>query len=93
MLRIRLDINGRKIGTIGVHNEEETRVQTDDDDVSWIETRYGIYDLRGFDMHGGSLDDYPKITTIWHDRSDGAAALTARVMEEVDEDRLDDHRG
>lgn len=90
MLYIELSINDRKVGSIGVHNEQETRVQTDEDDVSWIEVRYGIYDLRGFRGDDeGSLDDYRKIDTIWHDRSDGAAALTARVMDEVDEDRLD----
>lgn len=90
MLYIELSINDHKIGSIGVHNEQETRVQTDDDDVSWIEVRYGVYDLRGFrEDDAESLEDYRKIDTIWHDRSDGAAALTSRVMEEVNEDRLD----
>lgn len=86
MLRIALDINGRDIGEIGVHNTMETRVQTDENDVSWIEVKYDVYDLRGYSMHGGSIDEYPKITSLWHDRSDGAAALTAAVMDELDED-------
>lgn len=91
MLTIDLKINDRPLTTIGVHNTQETRVQTDDDDVSWIEVKYDVYDLRGFRMHGGEISDYPLITSVWHDRSDGAAALTSRVMEEVPSDRLDDY--
>lgn len=91
MLTIDLAINDRRLTTIGVHNTQETRVQTDDDDVSWIEVKYDVYDLRGYRAHVGTLDDYQQITSVWHDRSDGAAALTSRVMEEVPPDRLDDY--
>lgn len=84
MFRIRLDINGRDIGCIGVHNKQEY------DDYGRV--KYGVYDLRGHKMHGGSITDYPEITTLYFDPFEGAAALTARVFEEVDEDRLDDPR-
>ena len=82
MLRIRLDINGVRIGYIGVHNKQEY------DDEGRV--KYGVYDLRGW-RKGDHITDHPKITTLWHDASDGAAALTARVMGEVGEDRLDKH--
>lgn len=74
MLRIRLDINGRDIGCIGVHNKEEY------DDEGRV--KYGVYDLRDDEWY--YITDAPKITTVWHDRKEGAFSLTARVMEEVD---------
>lgn len=80
MLRITLDINGRKIGTIGVWNTQEY----DGDQV-----RYQVHDLRGHRMHGGEITDYPKITDIWHDRSDGATGLTEKVMAHVTAEHLD----
>ena len=93
MFFIQFDINGRKIGEIGVHNTQETRVQTDDDEFSWIEVRYNVYNLTGKERNeiqmGDESDDL--ITSIWHDRSDGAAALTSRVMDEVPEDTLRDY--
>lgn len=79
MLRIRLDINGRDIGEIGVWNRQEY------DDEGRV--RYSVYDLRGFE--GDHLRDAPHITDVWHHRADGAASLTAAVMAEVDEGRLD----
>lgn len=80
MLRITLDINGRNIGTIGVWNTGEY-----DGD----QFRYQVHDLRGHSKDGGYITDYPKITDVWHDRSDGAAQLTERVMAEVSRDHLD----
>lgn len=88
MLRITLDINGRDIGCIGVWNTQEKRVSEGDAHV--VEVRYQVHDLRGHKAHGGEITEYPKIADVWHDANDGAAALTARVMQVVDEDRLDD---
>jgi hypothetical protein len=34
---------------------------------------------------GETLDDFPKLTSIWHDRANGAMALAARVTDELDE--------
>lgn len=38
---------------------------------------------------GEDSDDL--ITSIWHDRSDGAAALTSRVMDELPDGTLKDY--
>lgn len=78
MLRLKLDINGHKIGTIGVHNKQD---YNDDGEV-----RYGVYDLRG---NPDELSDEIKICDVWHHGAYGAASLTAAVMDEVPESRLD----
>jgi len=81
MFYITFDINDREIGKIGVHNTQRERVQTNDD-YSYIETKYNVYDMR---PEGETLDDFPKLTSIWHDRANGAMALAARVTDELDE--------
>lgn len=86
MLTIELSINERPIGTIGVWNTQDERVP--EDGPGRTEIRYQVHDLRGCKYRGGEIDDYPLIAEIWHDSSDGAAALSARVMAEVPEDRL-----
>lgn len=79
MLRIRLDINGREIGEIGVWNRGETNEDG--------QLRYSVYDLRGFE--GDHIREAPHICDVWHHYEKGATSLTAKVMDEVDEDRLD----
>lgn len=78
MMRIRLDINGREIGAIGVWNTGETRDG---------KVRYQIHNLQDGDYHriGGA----PKLDDVWHDPSDGAAALTATAMTTIEEGALD----
>jgi len=89
VLSIELDINGRTIGSIGVHNTQEKRVQTDDEGIDTVEVKYNVYDV-SYLHEEKKLPEHPRITSVWHDISDGAAALTARVMEEVDEEYLDE---
>jgi len=86
MLRIQLDINGRRIESIGVHNTQEQRVECDDQDVGSIEVLYDVYDLTDVDDTVAGEDP---ITSLWFDRSKGASALTARVMEQIGIDPLD----
>lgn len=83
MLRIRLDINGRVIGTIAVHNQQEYNDQG--------EVLYHVHDVSDA-LVGDDISEYPQLLTLWHDRTDGASALTARVMDEIDESTLDDVR-
>lgn len=81
MMRITLDVNGRTIGEIGVHN---SGIQ-DADGLS----RYVVYDLTEYGMGDDeSVESYEDIGDVWHDRDDGAATLASLVMNEVDEDVL-----
>lgn len=89
MLRIRLDINGAPIGTLGVWNSEERRI---DEETETIEIRYQVHDLRGYDMWGGSIEDWPHLTDVWHDQEGDAATLTAAVMGAVGDEPLIDYR-
>lgn len=82
MMRIRLDINGRDIGEIGVHNSQV---------FDGYEVRYDIYDM-SIDEDVRHLTDYPKLGEVWHYRSHGAASLTEKVFEEIGEEPLDDPR-
>ena len=81
MLRLSVDINGRKIGEIGVWNTQEVRLAEDEET---IEVRYQIHDMRvGTEEY---VHDYPQIGEVWYDRDAGAAKLTQIVMNEVGDD-------
>lgn len=79
-MTIKISINNTDIGTIGVHNTQEF------DDEGRV--KYDVYDLRGNPI---SLETAPQIDELWHHRSYGAASLTAEIMDNIPEDRLDDY--
>lgn len=79
MMRISLDINGRDIGEIGVHNTGETLYGSH---------RYEVYDLST--EHEYLTDcPHPQIATVYHDRDHGAHMLASKVMATIDEEVLD----
>lgn len=83
MLRVTLDVNGKKIGCIGIWNTQEQRLTEDDALI-----RYQIHDLGDYDGGGGDIAEYPLIGEVWHSRSDGAVALVELVMGEIDSEDI-----
>lgn len=75
MLRLTLDVNGRKIAQVGIHR---TKRETDDSG----RVQYDVYDLRD---EPASFDDAPMLTSVQHDPDDGAIELTRIVVDELDE--------
>lgn len=82
MLRIRLDVNGDGIGTIGVHNADD-----DDGDGNSL---YHVYDLRGYDLRlQHSITDCPRIMETWFPPDAGARLLAAHVLVEIPDEYID----
>jgi hypothetical protein len=79
MLAVTLDINGRQLGRIGIHN---TGIDHDDGTV------YDYYDISDIEP-GDSITDQPYLGTVVHERSDGAAELARIVLDDVDESHFE----
>lgn len=80
MMHVKLDINDRRIVHLGVVNTRHTV------DVGNSEyTEYDVYDMSTCD-DPETIDDYEKVETVYHRRSDGAVRLMEIVADAVDED-------
>lgn len=76
MMRITVDINGRVIGEVAaVRVEEEIRE----------ENTYEIYNLDEVQPGDSVTEEGEKLGEVLHTYSDGAATLTSRVMETIEE--------
>ncbi len=76
MMRITVDINGRVIGEVAAVRVEEEILD---------ENTYEIYALEDVQPGDSVTEDGDKLGEVRHTYSDGAATLTSRVMETIDE--------
>lgn len=89
MMGVRVEINNSQIGYIGILNTGEQRVAEREHE---HKVKYDLFDLRGYEDWGGTMNDYNQIGEVWHYPSDGGATLAGKAMELVEEDHLDSSR-
>lgn len=71
MMRITIDINNREIGKIAVVNTGEKNTEG---------TVYRIFDM----SDNSTITEEKELGTVKHVRSEGAAVLTRKVMDEIE---------
>lgn len=85
MLFIEHRINEDEIGTVGIRNLGRKRPTS-----TKAEHQYKVYMMNKRD---GDLYISDEIGTLWHIRSDGAAELTRKVMEEFGDEINEQFKG
>ena len=75
MLRVTVDINGRKLGEIAAVNTTGTQQGVN---------HYVIYDIDGVSPTQSIAEDGIQIGELDHKYEDGAATLVQKMMDEID---------